>query len=187
MSLREENWRIFIAVPLADTLKGTLDDWAKTYQSQGMFRKWVHPSDLHITVQFLGDTPTSNLKKLGEMLREAVKGFGAIQLEAKGVGTFGRPGQPSILWAGVGGETTRLGELHRLVTGATSRLGYIPEERAYQPHITLARKYQGDVPFVQGALEIPAGFGEWTAETLVVYRTRMGQSPMYEVIDRVAF
>lgn len=141
MNREKEMWRVFIAVPLPDFLKQRMGHWCTEYGRRVKFRKWVHPSDLHITVQFLGDTPAEGMSKLSEELRKDLKGIGTFQLEAGGMGTFGRTGQPSILWAGVQGEVERLHELHKQVTRTTARCGFVPEERAYKPHITLGRNY----------------------------------------------
>lgn len=95
MSMEGEKWRLFIAVPLPDEVKNRLNDWCQKRQDELKFRKWVHPADYHITVQFLGDTPSSRVQAILEGLREAVSGIEPFQLEAAGIGAFGRPAQPS--------------------------------------------------------------------------------------------
>ncbi|MNH91612.1 RNA 2',3'-cyclic phosphodiesterase [compost metagenome] len=185
MDQRSEVGRLFIAVPLAESLQKAIGDWTQEHRGQLQFRKWVHPADMHITLQFLGDTPMQNVPQLREELRNAAKGFGSFQLEVRGMGTFGRPAGPSILWTGVDGQTNRLTDLHKRVVSATTRLGFKPEERPYKPHITLARSFQGSNPFNPSELDLKILFGEWNPDSFVIYRTRMGQIPMYEVIQRI--
>ncbi|MED4957196.1 2'-5' RNA ligase family protein, partial [Paenibacillus macerans] len=80
------------------------------------------------------------------------------------------------------------GRLHREVAEANRELGFVPEERRYSPHITLARKYREDAAAISAeALQEAAAFGSWTADRLVVYRTHMHERPMYETVATVSF
>ncbi|RUT30597.1 RNA 2',3'-cyclic phosphodiesterase [Paenibacillus zeisoli] len=185
MDHRPEIGRLFIAVPLADSIQNAIGDWMNEHKKQLPFRKWVHTSDLHITLQFLGDTPIQKVPRLHEELQKAVEGFGSFGLEVRGLGTFGRPAVPSVLWTGVSGQTDRLKDLHKQVVSATTRLGFKPEERAYKPHITLGRSFQGENFLSLPQLDSNLSFGEWSPESFVIYRTRMGRNPMYEVIERI--
>ncbi|WP_433945643.1 RNA 2',3'-cyclic phosphodiesterase [Paenibacillus sp. SN-8-1] len=185
MDQRSEVGRLFIAVPLADSLQKAIGEWTREHHGQLQFRKWVHPADLHITLQFLGDTPIQKVSQLSEELRNAAEGFGSFTLAVRGMGTFGRPAAPSILWTGVDGQTGRLTDLHKQVINATSKLGFQPEERSYKPHITLARSFQGNHAFNLSELDSTISFGEWSPDSFVIYRTRMGRAPMYEVIQRI--
>ncbi|USB34015.1 RNA 2',3'-cyclic phosphodiesterase [Paenibacillus sp. YPG26] len=185
MDQRPETGRLFIAVPLPDSLQNTIGEWTREHLGHLQFRKWVHPADMHITLQFLGDTPLQKVPELSEALRHAVKGFGSFPLEVRGLGTFGRPAVPSILWTGIDGQVSRLTDLYKQVTAATSRLGFQLEERPYKPHITLARSYQGESSFNLKGLDSTVSFGEWSPDSVVIYRTRMGRTPMYEVTQRI--
>lgn len=183
-----EKWRLFVAISIPAEIKRKLDDWCRQRRDWLPFRKWVHAEDYHITVQFLGDMPPDRLGELEASLRKAVIGVASFSLKAGGCGTFGRPASPSVLWAGVKGDLPALGRLHRQVTEANRELGFVPEERRYSPHITLARKYREDAAAINAeALQGDAAFGSWTADRLVVYRTHMHERPMYETVATVSF
>lgn len=182
MSVNEEKCRLFIAVPLPQEVKQKLEAWCRERKPQLDFKKWVYAEDYHITVQFLGDTAPGRLDELLASLTRAAKGIGPLQLEAAGIGTFGRPANPSVLWAGVRGDVNGLEILHSRVTSENRALGYVPEERRFSPHITLARKYREGAGLDPAALQIQHEFGSWTADSLVIYRTHMHKRPMYEVV-----
>lgn len=182
MSGNEEKWRLFIAVPLPQALKQKLEDWCREQKTLLQFKKWVHAEDYHITVQFLGDTSPERLTELAASLERAAKGIAPLGLEAAGIGTFGRPASPSVLWAGVRGEVTGLESLQRRVTSENRALGFIPEERRFSPHITLARKYREEAGLTPELPKAMPEFGTWTADRLVIYRTHMHERPMYEVV-----
>ncbi|WP_055105702.1 RNA 2',3'-cyclic phosphodiesterase [Paenibacillus ihumii] len=185
MSMEGEKWRLFIAVPLPDEVKNRLNDWCQKRQDELKFRKWVHPADYHITVQFLGDTPSSRVQAILEGLREAVSGIEPFQLEAAGIGAFGRPAQPRVLWSGVQGDLAALHGLQSRVTAVNTRLGYVAEERPYAPHITLARKFAEAERLKEPLTNKGISFGDWTNDTILLYRTRVTVSPMYEVVGIV--
>lgn len=184
MSEKDEKWRLFIAVPLPQQVKQKLEVWCKEQKDAMPFKKWVHAEDYHITVQFLGDTSSTRLEELTASLERAVKGGAPFRLEAAGVGTFGRPASPSVLWAGVRGDVSGLENLHHRVTTENRALGFVPEERSFSPHITLARKYPEGArldPQALGGMGMP-DFGAWEVDRLVIYRTHMHERPMYKVV-----
>ncbi|MGG6314264.1 RNA 2',3'-cyclic phosphodiesterase [Paenibacillus macerans] len=182
MTDSEGKWRLFIAVPLPKDVKQRLEEWCSTQKDRLKFKKWVHPEDYHITVQFLGDTSPERLGELEASLKRASAGTLPFTLEAAGFGTFGRPANPSVLWAGIRGDGAGLEGLHRRVASENSALGYVPEDRKFSPHITLARKYREEARLNPEALEGSPVFGSWTADRLVVYRTHMHERPMYKEV-----
>jgi len=61
-----------------------------------------------------------------------------FQIEVVGLGTFGRPGFPRVIWAGVR-PSAPLMRLQERVTVAVGALGLKVEDREYRPHVTLGR------------------------------------------------
>ncbi|WP_110931618.1 RNA 2',3'-cyclic phosphodiesterase [Paenibacillus bouchesdurhonensis] len=186
MSPEGEKWRLFVAIPLPNPVKERLHDWCLKQQNDLKFRKWVHPADYHITVQFLGDTPAGRIAPMLGALREAASEVEPFRLEAAGVGVFGPPTRPRVLWSGLQGDLISLHRLHSRVTAGNIKLGYVPEERPYAPHITLARKFSEDAKLQEPLLNKGLSFGDWTNDTILVYRTRVTVSPMYEVVGIVS-
>ncbi|MBD2868923.1 RNA 2',3'-cyclic phosphodiesterase [Paenibacillus arenilitoris] len=177
-----DTMRLFVAVPIPADIAGELKEWTDRARSRLPFRKWTHPQDYHITLQFLGDTSASAVGALHEALR-GVRG-GPFPLRLDGAGTFGSPpAAPRVLWAAVIGGRDALTALHLSVAQATLPLGFAKEERPYSPHVTLARGYAGgSVPMPPGAVaDAPRG-ARWEADRFVLMRTHMHASPMYESI-----
>ena len=62
----------------------------------------------------------------------------AFDLALNGLGLFDRRGSPDTVWAGViPQEPVR--SLHKKIDQALARVGVLPDQRAFLPHITLAR------------------------------------------------
>lgn len=178
--LEKQTQRLFVAIPVPEHISRKLEDWTLDHKAQLRFRKWTHPRDYHITLQFLGDTPAAKREALQNVLGEARAM--PISLALNGAGTFGLPKAPRVLWAAVAGNLQGLASLHMEVIKATRSIGFEPEDRPYSPHITLARGFigTGGMP-AEALLSAPASF-EWEADRFVLMRTHMNASPMYEVI-----
>jgi 2'-5' RNA ligase len=91
------------------------------------------PEGWHVTLQFLGAVADDRAACVYEQLRTVRAAPLPIRIE--GVGFFERAG---VFWAGVT-LTPQLLALQQRVTAAMRNCGFIPEDRPYSPHITLAR------------------------------------------------
>src|SRR5207248_8258547 len=57
----------------------------------------------------------------------------------EGAGVFPPRGAPRVLWVGVGAGARELIELERVLAARITALGLVLENRAFHPHLTLAR------------------------------------------------
>lgn len=111
---------------------------------------WVQPASMHLTMRFLGETPEDVIGSLRMTLASAVAGHRPIQVPFSRLGTFPRPQQPRVLWAGPlesweqGNEGARLQALSRAVEDVCRAEGLAAEERPLSPHLTLARIKEGE-------------------------------------------
>jgi 2'-5' RNA ligase len=184
--------RLFIAVTLGPEQRTGIDRNIEALQQRLAFQKWVHPDDLHVTLKFLGDTDTSTALGIKSLMKTVSAGQPPFTLALKGLGTFGKPSAPSILWMGLGGELTSLSTLQAKVEAAVKTQGFAPEDRPYSPHITIARRYQGSTPFAKSSLAeaehamepIPE---QWTVDRFILYKSRLNRKPMYEPLDIFEF
>ncbi|WNR46781.1 RNA 2',3'-cyclic phosphodiesterase [Paenibacillus roseipurpureus] len=181
--------RLFVAVPIPSSIKQAIDTWMEEIKPHFPFRKWVHPSDLHITLQFLGDTPADLAPQIMLALEQISKESSPLTLRLAPLGTFGRPPHPSVLWAGISGDVEGLHSLQQQVVRALIPMGFTPEERTFHPHMTLARNYASTIPFDRTKLSdfpvpsSPEGKGlQWTADEITLYRSHLNRRPMYEVV-----
>lgn len=98
--------------------------------------RWQSDDQLHLTLRFVGEVD----RHLAGDIHAALGGVHhpRFEIALNGLGTFDRRGQPGALWAGVTPHAP-LKSLHQKVSQALSRVGIPPEQRAYLPHVTLAR------------------------------------------------
>lgn len=101
---------------------------------------WVAATSVHLTLQFLGDVDESRVPELLAALaamRAAPAPHPRLCLASPGA--FPSLRHPQVVWVGVGGDLAGLAHMHRRVIGATESLGFAPEARPFQAHLTLGR------------------------------------------------
>lgn len=100
----------------------------------------VPPAQLHLTLAFLGDFPTSDLELLQLALGERCAALQPFSLHPTNLGTFPPRGTPRVVWLGVASQPSfRLEELFRAVRDGCGEVGIPLEDRPFTPHITFAR------------------------------------------------
>jgi 2'-5' RNA ligase len=98
--------------------------------------RWQDNDQLHITLRFVGGADTHQADDLAAAL--GTVRFAPFALSLSGLGQFERKGRVDTLWAGVEPRDI-LTQLHRKIDRACVRAGFAADDRAYLPHITLAR------------------------------------------------
>jgi 2'-5' RNA ligase len=162
----EEIQRLFIAVELSEEIRRWLED-ARTRLVErippGAIR-WVDPGAIHLTLKFLGDTPSPKLEGIRGVLDALVRSTRPFPLSVEGLGCFPNTARPRVLWAGIRPEPM-LSDLQRRLEGELDRAGFPREPRAFSPHLTLGRVREG-VPGARLA-EIGRAVGAVTLESTV--------------------
>jgi 2'-5' RNA ligase len=135
-----EAWvRAFIAVDIGGAVRATLADLQRDLKRSGADVRWTRPESIHLTLAFLGETSAARCAELAGVLDRVALDVARFRFEVKGVGTFGPPRSPRVVWAGVVDESGGLGALHAGVTQALKTLGVPDEKRPFHPHLTLGR------------------------------------------------
>ena len=138
--MAEPPLRLFVAVELPqhvrDALGASIDRLRSTLR--GPYR-WVRPEGIHLTLRFLGDVEAERIAELASALGPPVAPLPPFELRLDGTGVFPNARAPSVVWAGVGGESGALARLAAAVGIATAGVGAPAESRPYQPHLTIGR------------------------------------------------
>ncbi len=101
--------------------------------------RWVRVDGIHLTLKFLGPVPESQLGAITQVMIAAARSVAPFLLTIGGAGCFPNIKRPRVVWIGVTEPTGALNSLQRAVESAISPLGYPPEPRGFQPHLTLGR------------------------------------------------
>jgi 2'-5' RNA ligase len=137
--------RLFVAINPPDAIRTALHDAAAPLREAGMPVRWTAPASLHLTLKFLGETPQDRVEAIEAVLREAAAKTSPFDLPIGGIGGFPTMRRPRVIW--IGAEATpSLRSLKQDVEWALASLGFEPEVRAFQPHVTIGRVTQGAQP-----------------------------------------
>ncbi len=140
-------------------------------------------SQRHLTLQFLGNRV--DLGAVASVLRSLEVGAGTAQLG--GFGAFPNDRRARVLWLGVADGGPLLAELVAAVGAVLGPAGYPPEDRDYNPHLTLARwKSPTDLRHAVAALPTGPVGPPWTVEHVVLFESRTHPAGA-EHIERARF
>lgn len=176
----------FIALELPRYVKESLAQWARETKSRYPFKKWVHQQDYHITLAFLGDVNEENACRAMDRFSNQPGTHRAIECSITGLNIFGNSELPRILWAEME-ENRHLAAVQQVVFTACLEEGFLLDSKPFIPHITMARQSMQRIKMTElqeWGRKLPE-IGECLLETIVLYRTNIGEIPKYEPIKRV--
>jgi 2'-5' RNA ligase len=177
--------RAFVAVVPPDTACAELAAAVTPLRSPHPDLRWTPAAQWHLTLAFLGEVDEGVLPELTERLARAAHRHAPMVLTMSGAGRFG----DRVLWTRVRAERTPGGaDLRRLaaaVTAAARRCGIGVDDRAYRPHLTIARSRGGtDLRPLVAQLSGFAGT-PWAADALHLVRSRLGAGPQGTAVHDV--
>ena len=140
-----ETIRAFIAIPLPHSLLERLAGLQRQLEAQVPPRsvRWVRGEGIHLTLKFLGDTPTDKLPAITQALAAVARHAPGCMFVVEGLGCFPNPRRPRVVWVGVQEPTGWLAILQDAIEEVMAPLGYPPEGRGFTPHLTLGRIRRG--------------------------------------------
>lgn len=145
--------------------------------------RWQTDEQLHLTLRFIGEVDRPQAEDIAAALGAIARPRPTIALQ--GTGAFDRKGKVHTLWAGIAHDDG-LAMLHDRVNRALSRVAIAPEERAFTPHITLARlnsPTETVAPFLARTADLASPPA--TLDAFLLYESTLGQSgPVYEAAAR---
>jgi 2'-5' RNA ligase len=187
--------RLFIAVDLDERvraaaaaiggrLRGEIERGGRRLAPAGA--SWVAPHNMHLTVRFLGEVEEARAALVAKAVGEAFR-IPAFAISIGGVGLFPPAGRPRVLWIGVPEGNSQLVAVHGEVEQRLDALGFEREQRAYHPHLTLARFREPASAEVRVLVAQASGTeaGHSAAHDVVLYESRLSSAgPTYHVLAR---
>ena len=174
-------WRLFVALSPSPEARSHLEDAGCPGPGRDGLR-WTEPD---------GVAPDARLSRRGRRgyasrpqraVGRAARRHQVLQLTFRGAGAFGSRRHARALWMGLSGDREPLRRLAWSVGAAARRSGIATEERAYRPHLTLARaRVPMDVTQAVDALASYAG-PMWTATAISLVRSHLGRVAKHETI-----
>jgi 2'-5' RNA ligase len=141
--------RTFIAIELNDDVRLALKRQISVLAPALPGVRWVDPAGMHLTLAFLGELSDSALDEAIAATESTAAPAHPFRLHVSGLGTFGPPNAPRVIWAGVGGDLDVLRSTQTDLGRQLQARYFPPADRPFSPHLTLARIKQ---PLSAGAV-----------------------------------
>src|ERR1051325_10519980 len=112
---RQEASRTFICIEMPASIRGRLERLQDELRRVDARASWVKPSNIHLTVKFLGDVRRAKLDDVVAATRRATGSCSPFQVSVGGAGCFPSARNPSVLWVGLAQAPEALRNLRRAV------------------------------------------------------------------------
>ena len=164
--------RLFVAMDIPEEVRSAIGALASKLRVACRNARWARIEGFHVTLKFIGETSAEKTEMIKTALA-AIPSRAPITSNFRGLGFFPNERRPRVLWAGIEAGS-ELAALAAAVETSLQPLGIAPEERAFSPHLTLARF---DTPRGLDALHSaienarPFEFGRTTAKEFHLYQS----------------
>jgi 2'-5' RNA ligase len=165
--------RTFIAVEIPESIKSRIERLQETLREIGGKVSWTTPSNIHLTLKFLGAVEESRIERVRKAVEDAARGIGPFEVQIGGTGCFPSPRSPRVLWVGLPAVPEPLTQLHSKIETELDGAGFALEKRRFSPHLTIGRiRAQHNATAVAEAF-ITSGFEveRFEAKQVVVMRS----------------
>ena len=125
--------RLFVALEISEAVRENLAAIRTIFSSMDSQLRWVPPQNFHVTLKFIGSVPTEKLQTMVGALRH-VRVHESVKLNFSGMGGS----NAGVYWVAIEpcpALTALATEIHH----SLELLGIPKENRAFHPHVTIAR------------------------------------------------
>ena len=131
--------RTFICIELPESIKQKMELLENQLRGVDAQVSWVRPSNVHLTLKFLGGVPSHKIDRVSQAAERAARGVAAFEVEVAGAGCFPSARSPRVLWVGLGEVPDALAILYKNLEEELAALGFEREKRRFSPHLTIGR------------------------------------------------
>jgi 2'-5' RNA ligase len=128
--------RLFIALDIDAAVRERIVLFMDGVRGFAPGARWMRPESLHVTLKFIGEQPESALDQIKHELENLR--VDASQVQFRGYGFFPTAKSPRVFWIGIEAGP-QLSSLAAAIDDKMASLGIPKEDRAFSPHLTLAR------------------------------------------------
>jgi RNA 2',3'-cyclic 3'-phosphodiesterase len=188
----QKEWRVFCAIELPTEVRARFEDHVRRLRKEvsEAAASWSRVENIHLTLKFFGNVEVKRIEKISAAAERTVRQFSTFQIGVGETGVFPRPSRPQVLWIGVSDPSGQLSALQEKFENECAAAGFEKEDRAYRPHLTIARlrKPEGARQLADAHLKMKFETMEVPVKELVVFRSELSsKGSRYTPISRVSF
>jgi 2'-5' RNA ligase len=135
--------RLFLAIDIPNSAREKITEAQSFFRTLNLDAVWVKPANVHLTVKFLGDTPSDLIPAIKERIAEIAKSSPPFSVTLGKVGVFPNVSRPRVLWVGLEDREDHLNSLKIRVEKEMASLGFPPDKQKPVHHLTLGRIKSG--------------------------------------------
>jgi len=128
--------RLFIALDIDEAIRERIARFVEGVCNFAPDARWVKPESMHVTLKFMGEQPEAKIDDFKAALKAVSASAPAIHF--RGYGFFPTPKSARVFWIGME-SGPELPGLAAAIDETMPALDIAKEERAFTPHLTLAR------------------------------------------------
>jgi 2'-5' RNA ligase len=175
--------RSFLAIELPRTIRKKIEEVQKDLKLSHADVRWVDPEKIHLTLKFFGNIDESRIDPIVKSIEGSTQVTSPFLLAVRGMGAFPHFKNPRVIWMGLVDGKETLIAFQKELEKELEEIGFKPEERPFQPHLTLGRaKSNRGRDELVGRMEKyrEEAFGEFQVESLILFRSDLKPSgPIY--------
>jgi 2'-5' RNA ligase len=131
--------RTFICIEVPKSIKERIGTLQQTVGRHDAKISWVKPSNIHLTLKFLGDVTAARIPAVGSAVERAARLSQPLEIEVGEAGCFPSAKRPRVFWVGLTAVPDGLARLHALIEEELVGEGFAPDGRKFSPHLTIGR------------------------------------------------
>ena len=134
-------WRVFCAVELPAEVRARFEEHIARLRKSvpDAAASWSRVENIHLTLKFFGNVELDRIPAISAAATRATEQFSNFEIRVGNTGVFPRPSRPQVLWIGVDDPSGNLSALQKQLETECAAAGFPKEDRAYHPHLTIAR------------------------------------------------
>ncbi|MGL4424265.1 MAG: RNA 2',3'-cyclic phosphodiesterase [Gemmataceae bacterium] len=180
--------RTFLGIDIGPTTRSAITRAQSHLARTGAQVKWARPTNLHITLAFLGDIDDTDLAAVCRLAQQVARRTEPFRLSFQGLSAFPNTRRPKTIWVGLADGLEPLQEFCSILAEPLAAMGFRQDDRPFTPHITLGRvsdEASADLlaELLPDYAETP--FGQVDLEELLVYNSlSRGGERDYTIVGR---
>lgn len=184
--------RAFIAIELPEEARDFLRRLQGQLKTCGADAKWVAPSNIHLTLKFLGEIDERKLPEITAAMEAAVAEKHPFSVRLASLGAFPKIDYPRVIWVGIDKGDSEIKEVAKNLEESIARLGLPKEERPFSSHITVGRLRsqlnKDELAQALKTIKIEPQGPEFLAAKITLFKSVLAPSgPIYTALKEASF
>ena len=181
--------RIFVAIDISDEARIKVAAYIE--ELRGEFSNlrvgWEKAEKLHLTLKFLGDIDSNELRNLTEAVEKTAQQFSNYNLQISQTGVFPPLRAARILWLGVDDKHGSLQKINNVLETECGQKGFAKENRNFKAHLTIGRlrEPRKSKELTDRHLNKTFVAVKFEVSEIVIYESRLQKSgSIYSIVSR---